>query len=162
MQWKCKKNTVSGRICTKCTDFAANKQKNRLHSETVFWMRMSGLEPMTPCMSSRYSNQLSYTLTTETIIAHSSGFVNPYFKKISVRDKKQTAAEQPAHIPAPATLFLPSYCCSMALTGHASAQQPHCRHSSCCITALPPSSVMQPFGHASAQVPQPIQFSVTT
>ena len=44
-------------------------------------MRMSGLEPMTPCMSSRYSNQLSYTLTTEFIIAHFSLFVNPYFEK---------------------------------------------------------------------------------
>ena len=45
-------------------------------------MRMSGLEPMTPCMSSRYSNQLSYTLTTETIIPHDLRFVNPYFEKI--------------------------------------------------------------------------------
>ncbi len=45
-------------------------------------MRMSGLEPMTPCMSSRYSNQLSYTLTTESIIAHFLPFVNPYFEKI--------------------------------------------------------------------------------
>ncbi len=44
-----------------------------------FWMRMSGLEPMTPCMSSRYSNQLSYTLTTESIISYVFGFVNPYF-----------------------------------------------------------------------------------
>lgn len=44
-------------------------------------MRMSGLEPMTPCMSSRYSNQLSYTLTTEFIIAHFIPFVNPYFEK---------------------------------------------------------------------------------
>ncbi len=25
-------------------------------------VRMNGLEPSTPCMSSRYSNQLSYTL----------------------------------------------------------------------------------------------------
>lgn len=41
---------------------------------------MSGLEPMTPCMSSRYSNQLSYTLTTESIISHVFGFVNPYFR----------------------------------------------------------------------------------
>ncbi len=42
-------------------------------------MRMSGLEPMTPCMSSRYSNQLSYTLTTEFIISHLRRFVKPYF-----------------------------------------------------------------------------------
>ena len=47
--------------------------------EVDFWMRMSGLEPMTPCMSSRYSNQLSYTLTTESIIAQIVRFVNPYF-----------------------------------------------------------------------------------
>ncbi len=40
-------------------------------------MRMSGLEPMTPCMSSRYSNQLSYTLTTKTIISYYFLFVNP-------------------------------------------------------------------------------------
>ena len=40
---------------------------------------MSGLEPMTPCMSSRYSNQLSYTLTTKSIISYVFGFVNPYF-----------------------------------------------------------------------------------
>ena len=43
-------------------------------------MRMSGLEPMTPCMSSRYSNQLSYTLTTEPIITQDSGFVNPFLR----------------------------------------------------------------------------------
>ena len=42
---------------------------------------MSGLEPMTPCMSSRYSNQLSYTLTTVYIIAHFFWFVNPFLKK---------------------------------------------------------------------------------
>ena len=40
---------------------------------------MSGLEPMTPCMSSRYSNQLSYTLTTKTIISYFIRFVKPYF-----------------------------------------------------------------------------------
>lgn len=45
-------------------------------------MRMSGLEPMTPCMSSRYSNQLSYTLTTDIIIAYFTLFVNPFFQKI--------------------------------------------------------------------------------
>ena len=37
---------------------------------------------MTPCMSSRYSNQLSYTLTTDIIIAQTARFVNPFFKKI--------------------------------------------------------------------------------
>ena len=57
--------------------------KNRFLAETVFWMRMSGLEPMTPCMSSRYSNQLSYTLTTEFIISYLFGFVNPHFRFFS-------------------------------------------------------------------------------
>ena len=38
-------------------------------------VRTSGLEPPTPCMSSRYSNQLSYALTTINIIAWSGGFV---------------------------------------------------------------------------------------
>lgn len=56
---------------------------------------MSGLEPMTPCMSSRYSNQLSYTLTTESIIAQIFRFVNPYFlffSKIFFAAEKYEAA----------------------------------------------------------------------
>lgn len=46
--------------------FAANgnkAKKHGIHPYAVFALvRMSGLEPPTPCMSSRYSNQLSYTL----------------------------------------------------------------------------------------------------
>ncbi len=34
-------------------------QRDVVHTSLV---RMNGLEPSTPCMSSRYSNQLSYTL----------------------------------------------------------------------------------------------------
>ena len=57
---------------------------------------MSGLEPMTPCMSSRYSNQLSYTLTTETIIAYLFRFVNPLFQIfLKSRKKGGTGAENP-------------------------------------------------------------------
>ena len=71
---KVKKMKRTGQKCE------ADKLKNRSLSETVFWMRMSGLEPMTPCMSSRYSNQLSYTLTTKSIISQVFGFVNPYLR----------------------------------------------------------------------------------
>lgn len=67
-------------VCTQ------HKRRISLHAKRVrkcipfHRMRMSGLEPMTPCMSSRYSNQLSYTLTTDTIIAQFFGFVNPFLK----------------------------------------------------------------------------------
>ena len=52
-------------------------KKYRSYERYRFLVRMSGLEPMTPCMSSRYSNQLSYTLTTKTIISYNFLFVNP-------------------------------------------------------------------------------------
>ena len=45
--------------------------------KSFFVVKMSGLEPPTPCMSSRYSNQLSYTFiftalfqSRESIISH--------------------------------------------------------------------------------------------
>ena len=41
--------------------FVKNKsEQSELCSDNV--VRMNGLEPSTPCMSSKYSNQLSYTL----------------------------------------------------------------------------------------------------
>ncbi len=49
---------------------------------------INGLEPSTPCMSSRYSNQLSYTHNLEAdfrdsfyIIQHDFPFVNTFLKK---------------------------------------------------------------------------------
>ena len=59
------------------------QNKKHLLPQMLFWMRMSGLEPMTPCMSSRYSNQLSYTLTTDIIIAQNLRFVNPFLQFFS-------------------------------------------------------------------------------
>jgi hypothetical protein len=44
-------------------------------------VRTSGLEPPTPCMSSKYSNQLSYALmsrATTIIIAYRSSFVKGF------------------------------------------------------------------------------------
>ena len=35
---------------------------------------------MTPCMSSKYSNQLSYASATVDIIPHAIWFVNPFFE----------------------------------------------------------------------------------
>ena len=51
---------------------------------------INGLEPSTPCMSSRYSNQLSYTHIGELfrdsfyIIAHPPLFVNPFWGDFSI------------------------------------------------------------------------------
>ncbi len=39
-----------------------------------------GIEPMTSCMSSMRSNQLSYASVTDDIIAHQFGFVNRFLK----------------------------------------------------------------------------------
>ena len=68
---------------------AHNRQeKAPFSSNEASLVRMSGLEPMTPCMSSRYSNQLSYTLTTIFIIAHLFRFVNPFSGFFSKKSKK--------------------------------------------------------------------------
>ena len=50
-----------------------------------FLVETIGIEPMTPCMSSMYSNQLSYaSLSTGSIIPHTQKKSNPFFKKIFV------------------------------------------------------------------------------
>lgn len=38
------------------------KHRNLIKITVFFVVRIAGLEPATPCMSSKYSNQLSYTL----------------------------------------------------------------------------------------------------
>ena len=55
--------------------FEIIKEAAHLRKKNV--VKMSGLEPPTPCMSSRYSNQLSYTFiyrsffqTTSSSISH--------------------------------------------------------------------------------------------
>ena len=50
------------------------------------FMETTGIEPVTPCMSSKYSNQLSYAsicFTTQIIISQTKGKCNPFFKKTS-------------------------------------------------------------------------------
>ena len=39
-----------------------------------------GIEPMTSCMSSMRSNQLSYASATDDIIPHAEGFVKGFLK----------------------------------------------------------------------------------
>ena len=53
-----------------------NTKKIRSLTRTDFLVRMSGLEPPTPCMSSKYSDQLSYTLKCVDIITQYNLFVN--------------------------------------------------------------------------------------
>ena len=40
-------------------------KKSRSEEQDFTLVRMNGFEPSTPCMSSKYSNQLSYTLKAE-------------------------------------------------------------------------------------------------
>ena len=49
--------------------------------EVVFSMETTGIEPVTPCMSSKYSNQLSYASVTVGIIAHCFGKIKRFSKK---------------------------------------------------------------------------------
>ena len=61
-----------------CFGFYSNKKA------PVFWtraMETTGIEPVTPCMSSKYSNQLSYaSVWNGTIITRSAQFVNSLVK----------------------------------------------------------------------------------
>ena len=50
--------------------------RKALEAECFFLVKTSGFEPPTPCMSSRYSNQLSYAfiITTNGNMAEMVGF----------------------------------------------------------------------------------------
>ena len=76
--------------------------QSRLDSEAVFktkkalcecffvLVETTGIEPVTPCMSSKYSNQLSYAsiFATDDIISHSNGKCNPFLKIFLKNQKK--------------------------------------------------------------------------
>ena len=55
------------------------KRKTQPKYSTVFGMvETVGIEPMTSCMSSMRSNQLSYASATHDIIAYAETFVNRF------------------------------------------------------------------------------------
>ena len=57
------------------------KNKNGLSKQSVLFMvETVGIEPMTSCMSSMRSNQLSYASATDGIISHAEGFVKGFLK----------------------------------------------------------------------------------
>ena len=58
----------------------AQMKKSR-SEERDFLVETVGLEPMTPCMSSKCSNQLSYASATVNSITHIFRFVNPKCEK---------------------------------------------------------------------------------
>ena len=77
-----------GRNLVECSAFerfsvyGVSQQKEREGLTLSFFLvETVELESTTPCMSSKYSNQLSYASITErsTIIAQPTGFVNPVF-----------------------------------------------------------------------------------
>ena len=59
-------------------------EKSRPQKRTGFLVRMSGLEPPTPCMSSKYSDQLSYTLKCLSMISQGCVFVKMKKKSMGV------------------------------------------------------------------------------
>ena len=61
------------------------KKKNTADESTVFGMvETVGIEPMTSCMSSMRSNQLSYASATDGIIAYAEGFVKGFLKSFLI------------------------------------------------------------------------------
>ena len=55
----------------------------------LFMVETVGIEPMTSCMSSMRSNQLSYASATDGIIPHAEGFVKGFLKSFLEIFKKQ-------------------------------------------------------------------------
>ena len=66
-----------GQVC------GSSKQKrDNLSASPSVLVETTGLEPVTPCMSSKYSNQLSYASVTGYIIHAKCEFVNRLDEKI--------------------------------------------------------------------------------
>ena len=59
-------------------------QKSTCQSKCFFVVETVGIEPTTPCMSSMYSNHLSYASATVDIISHAAEFVKGFLKILSL------------------------------------------------------------------------------
>ena len=74
--------------------------------EWYFLVRMSGLEPPTPCMSSKYSDQLSYTLVCSAMLSYIMSFVKRS-KDLSLRVLRMTVHCRGAHRASVTTVQMP-------------------------------------------------------
>ena len=63
-------------------------KKSRSEEQDFTLVRMNGFEPSTPCMSSKYSNQLSYASMTRGIITHLLRFDKGVFKLFTILDRQ--------------------------------------------------------------------------
>ena len=63
-------------------------KKDLLMQVLLLLVETVGIEPMTSCMSSMRSNQLSYASATDDIIAHLFSFVNRFSESFLKKTKK--------------------------------------------------------------------------
>ena len=103
--------------------FGLNKKRQVSEETCLFLVRMSGLEPPTPCMSSKYSDQLSYTLKCLVMLSHKHKLVKrirlPFYTTVlifysqNLESLPETTSGKSVMIPSTPSSIILSICFSL-------------------------------------------------